>query len=98
MRRITETDLNGVAARINRMTGSPLTPYHKDTSGQQVRHPGCYYISYEYSGVALRQILACGGEADVFGGPMLKRQLYNHMHSFIKGYEAHQYREAKEGQ
>jgi hypothetical protein len=85
--RITESDLRAVVARLNRETNSPLEAYTKAPDSTIIRHPGAYFISFQYNGVILSRILPSGGEADVFQtGAVTKRQLYDLMQAFLVGY------------
>ena len=91
MDRITTKDLEATAARINRLTNSPMQPYVKgagmDKQGYTAQI-GCYHLSGAYGGYALHQMVnEGGGVRDIFGGHMPKRELYERMHAFIRGLE-----------
>jgi hypothetical protein len=84
MNRITDTILQAVVDRINRVTNSPAKPY-ADNKPQA----GCYHLSGAYGGVALYRMANTGsGEHNVFGGYSTKRELYSQMHAWLAGYEA----------
>ena len=90
MSRITDKDLQAVVNRINRETKSPAERYAKDGDKYKA-HIGCYHLSHAYGGVALHRMHnEGGGVEDVFGGHMPKRELYERMHAWIRGYEAAQ--------
>jgi hypothetical protein len=88
--RITDKDLAGVVARINRTTGSPMDAYVRDESGRQVGQIGCYFLSHAYGGVSLHRMVGTGGGvSDVFSrGHVPKRELYECMHAFLRGFDA----------
>lgn len=85
MNQITQSNLQAVCDRINRMTNSPLAPYCDDKS-----NVGNYHIDHAYSGVALHRMdNESGGVQDVLQcGHTTKRDLYDRMHAFIRGWEA----------
>jgi len=85
-------------ARINRATGSPLTPWatvlHTDNvTGNAIRaraNIGNYHLSGAYGGVSLHRMSnEGGGVSDVFRcGHVPKRELAEKMWAFLAGYEA----------
>ena len=80
--RITDKDLEAIAARINRITGSPLEPY---IDGKvQI---GNYHISHAYGGVCLHRMSnTSGGVSEPLStGHVPKRELANLMYAFISG-------------
>ena len=86
MRYIKKSDLEAVCAHINRITGSPDTPYtQKD--GILTANIGNYHLSGAYSGYALHQMVNEGGARDIFCGHFTKRDLYEKMHAFIRGFD-----------
>jgi len=88
MSRITDKDLNGLAARINRVTGSPEVPYTSDGERHRAQI-GNYHISHAYGGVCLHRMCSDGGGVtDVFrSGHIPKRELYFRMSAFLDGLE-----------
>jgi len=93
MNTITKSDLQAVVDRINRVTGSPLEPYSRtgEVPNQTYKaNIGNYHLSGAYGGHALHQMQNDGGGVrDIFGmGHVSKRELYNLMHSFLKGMDA----------
>jgi hypothetical protein len=84
MDRITNKNLNGLCAIINRVTGSPEAPY---VDG--VAQIGNYHISHAYGGVSLQRMSnASGGVTEpLYCGYQTKRDLWNRMHAFLKGLE-----------
>lgn len=80
--RITESQLQSVVDRINRITGSPMNPY-ADGKAQV----GNYHLSYAYGGVCLHRMSNEGGgvSAPLCGGHVTKRELYGMMHAYIAG-------------
>lgn len=97
MRRITNRDLDGVVARINRITNSPATCFsrNKDT-GDLTWHVGHYFIDMDSD---LVRIANPQGAQEVVLTCKNKRELYHHLFAWIAGYaqgEADQVRKAKE--
>ena len=89
MQRITQSNLEAVAARINRTVGAPLESYSRGEDGKLHANIGNYHISYAYGGAALHRMAnAAGGVNDIFGGHMPKRELYEKMHAFLRGLDA----------
>lgn len=90
---ITKADLQATVDRINRITGSPLEPYTRQTMPTgRVFHSaniGNYHLSGAYGGYALHRMDTDGGGiTDVLRvGHVSKRELYNLMHAFIRGLE-----------
>lgn len=89
MERITNKNLDGVCAIINRVTGSPEAPYIDG-----VCQAGNYHISHAYGGVCLHRMSnTSGGVSDpLYCGYQTKRDLYYRMHAFLKGIEVEQAR------
>ena len=83
MRRITQKDLEMLVARINELTGNPEKPWN----GNCVANIGNYHLSYAYGGVKLHQMVSDGGGVrDVLStGYTTKRDLFNHLHTFLSG-------------
>ena len=89
--RITQKDLEAVVSRINRICGTPATPYAMIPDGSFAPNANCYHLSYAYGGVQLVQMsstIGCTGVRNVLGtGHIPKADLYNRMQSFISGLE-----------
>ena len=87
MNRVTEAQLQAVADRINKITGSPLTPYAVNAEGKHVPQPGNYHISHAYGGVCLHRMYNEGGgvSSPLSTGHIPKRELLNLMHAYIDG-------------
>jgi hypothetical protein len=80
--------LEGLVKIINRITGSPETPWSKD--GERMKaNIGNYHLDGAYGGYSLnRMVSEGGGVSDVFRcGHVSKRELYNRMRAFIDGLE-----------
>lgn len=82
MKTITIAQLQAVVDRINRITGSPLTPY---TNGKA--NPGNYHLSGAYGGVCLHQMYNMGGgvSSPLSTGHISKRELLALMQAYIAG-------------
>mgnify|MGYP003467197398 FL=1 len=89
--RITDKHLEGMIARLNRLTNSPVKPYEQ-INGRRVAQIGCYHLSHAYGGVALHRMHSEGGgvTTPIGGGHMPKRELYERIYAFIMGIEAAQ--------
>jgi hypothetical protein len=89
MNRITDKNLEGVCAIINRVTGSPEKPY---VDG--VAQIGNYHIGSAYGGVSLQRMSnSSGGVTEpLYCGYQTKRDLWNRIHAFLKGIEMEQER------
>ena len=89
--RITDKHLEGMIARLNRLTNSPAKPYEQ-LNGRCVAQIGCYHLSHAYGGVALHRMHNEGGgvTTPIGGGHMPKRELYERIYAFIMGIEAAQ--------
>lgn len=85
--RITNADLNGVVARLNRITKSPETYSTETATGGFRADIGHYHIDSAYGGVKLvRTINTSGGERSVSTqGYGTKRELYEWVQTFISG-------------
>lgn len=86
MKRVTISDLENIVARINRMTGSPTTPYAKEGE-KWVAQIGCYHLDQAYGGVTLHRMHnLSGGVEDVLRvGHVSKRELQSLLFAFIEG-------------
>ncbi len=96
MDRITNRHLEGMIARLNKLTGMPAEPYAKDANGVHQPQAGCYHLSQAYGGVCLHRMSltpGCTGvSTPLMGGHVTKRELYDQIFAFIRGIET-----AKEG-
>ena len=86
MQRITDKNLQAVVDRINRITGSPEN-YRSEDGSTSIGH---YCLDGAYGGVSLHRTANDGGGVnDVLScGHVTKRQLYELMHAWIRGYNA----------
>lgn len=86
MQRITDKQLKAVVDRINRITGSHEN-YCSEDGSTTIGH---YCLDGAYGGVSLHRICSAGGGVtDVLScGHVTKRQLYELMHAWIRGYNA----------
>ena len=92
--RITNKHLEGMVARLNRLTNSPSQPYAKNEDGRFTAQIGCYHISHAYGGVCLHRMHSLGGgvTTPLNGGHVPKRELYERIYAFIRGIESEQER------
>ena len=87
--RITQSMLEKRVEYLNKITGSPETPWVRDADGNFTSNIGNYHLSGAYGGVSLHRMMnESGGIEDVFScGHTPKRELFNRLCSFIDGYE-----------
>lgn len=86
--RITIDNLQAVVDRINRLTGSPATPWSREGDRNRA-NIGNYHLSHAYGGVCLHRMCnESGGVTTPLGlGHVPKRELYEQMHAFARGIE-----------
>jgi hypothetical protein len=84
MNRITDSQLNGMVGRLNRLVGAPEQPYIGGKA--QV---GNYHLSHAYGGVCLNRMCneSGGVTCPLMSGHTTKRDCYDQIYSFIKGIE-----------
>jgi superoxide dismutase len=92
MERITNKHLEGMIARLNRLTNSPAKPYERNEAGRLVAQIGNYHLSQAYGGVCLHRMHNEGGgvTTPLSGGHVPKRELYEQIYAFIRGIETAQ--------
>ena len=79
--RVTQSQLQAVVDRINRITGSPMVPYIGNAA--QI---GNYHLSGAYGSVCLHRMHNLdGGVSSPLSGHIPKRELLNLMHAYIQG-------------
>jgi len=85
MQRITDKHLQAKIDRLNKMTGSPATPY-ADGKAQI----GNYHLSHAYGGVCLHRMYNEGGgvTSPLSIGHIPKRELAGLLDAFMAGLEA----------
>lgn len=93
MEQITKRDLQLAVDRVNDLTGMPKQPYALNPeTGRHEPQAGCYHLSWAYGGVQLHRMSLNAGCTGVttalYTGYTTKRDLYNQIHSFIRGLEA----------
>jgi hypothetical protein len=93
MERITQKHLEGLVGRLNRLTGSPMSPYAM-VDGKHVAQIGNYHLDYAYGGAQLVRIHnLCGGvSTPLMSGHVSNRECYDGIYAFIRGIEAEQAR------
>ena len=86
--RITISNLEAVVARINRVTGSPSTPWRREGDRNRA-NIGNYHLSHAYGGVSLHRMANEGGgvTTPLGSGHVPKRELYEQLHAFARGLE-----------
>lgn len=86
--RITIANLEAVVSRINRLTGSPSTPWRREGDRNRA-NIGNYHLSQCYGGVSLHRMAnESGGVTTPLGsGHVPKRELYEQLHAFARGLE-----------
>ena len=88
--RITTKDLESRVAFLNKITGSPATPYTKLAKpGKYEPNVGNYHLDWAYGGVKVIRMMENGGCSNPFSvGFETKRECLGVLNSFIKGVEA----------
>lgn len=86
--RITIANLEAVVDRINRVTGSPSTPWRREGDRNRA-NIGNYHLSHAYGGVSLHRMAnEPGGVTTPLGlDHVPKRELYEQMNAFLRGLE-----------
>ena len=86
--RTTIANLQAVVDRINRVTGSPSTPWRREGDRNRA-NIGNYHLSHAYGGVCLHRMAnESGGVTTPLGlGHVTKREMYEQMHAFARGLE-----------
>ena len=86
--RITISNLEAVVARINRLTGSPATPWRREGDRSRA-NIGNYHLSQCYGGVCLHRMSnESGGVTTPLGsGHVPKRELYYQLQAVVSGLE-----------
>ena len=89
--RITIANLEAVVARINRLTGSPATPWRREGDRNRA-NIGNYHPSHAYGGVSLHRMANEGGgvTTPIGSGHVPKRELYEQLHAFLRGIDVAQ--------
>lgn len=94
MERITQKDLEYLVERINKVTGSPTSPYRRNgKKGNRqtgfIANIGNYHLDYAYGGVKLGRMVNEGGGVTNISemGFGTKRKLYNWMRAYLAGIE-----------
>ena len=89
--RITIANLEAVVARINRVTGSPSTPWRREGDRNRA-NIGNYHLSHAYGGACLHRMAnESGGVTTPLGlGHVPKRELYEQLYAFLRGIDAAQ--------
>ena len=91
MKRITQKDLEYLVERINKITGSPATPYTTTKETKDIKaNAHNYHLDYACGGVKLVQMVNHGGGIREIsrGGFGTKRELYHWMNAFLAGHSA----------
>ena len=84
MTRITIKNLRRLCETLNKITGSPTTPYTRLEDGTLRGNIGHFYIDCAYGGYSLERMLETGGCTVIFNcGHVPARDLYNRIHAFI---------------
>ena len=80
--RVTQSQLQAVVDRINRITQSPMVPYIGN-----IAQVGNYHLSNAYGSVCLHRMQNDGGgvSSPLSSGHIPKRQLLDLMYAYIQG-------------
>lgn len=92
--RTTQKDLDGLVARLNRITNSPLEYTNKspNVSGHYSANIGHYHLDQAYGGIKLVRVCSEGGgiTCPIYMGYETKRVCYGKIAAFIAGIESTQ--------
>lgn len=96
MQRITNNQLESLVTYINTLTGSPQTPYTRDEQGSLKANVGNFHLYFAYGGVNVHRMSneSGGVNTPICSGCTTKRELFEKMHSFIRGLEFNKHKEA----
>jgi hypothetical protein len=88
--RITVKDLENGIGRLNRLAGTPQTPYTKNKAGKFIANAGNYHLSGAYGGYMVQQMCneGTGCTTPITADHVPKRECYETLHAFINGFEA----------
>jgi len=88
MQRITDKQLESLVTYLNELTKQPINPYTR-VDDKLHANIGNYHLSYAYGGVKLHQMVNQGGgvREPIYTGYTTKRDLYNQLQAFIRGFE-----------
>ncbi len=85
MRRISQSNIDRVVARLNETTGNPSEPWREVGSAYRA-NVGNYHCSIENGGVAVEQIVEGGGTTKIIDRGT-KREVYEKLHALLDGIE-----------
>ena len=92
MERITEKQLDALVKRINDMTDSPEASYTKNGRGRLQANIGNYHLEFAYNRVGLSRMVNTGGGVETIFNGGTKRELYDQLHAFLKGFATNRMR------
>ena len=87
--RITKSMLEKRIDYLNKVTGSPETPYTRRSDGKLYANIGNYHLDSAYGGYSIERMTnSAGGVSDLFEcGHQPIREIYNRLNAFIRGYD-----------
>lgn len=90
--RTTQKDLDGLVARLNRITNSPATYSTMTASGAFCANIGHYHLDQAYGGIKLARTVSEGGgiTCPIYMGYETKKVCYGKIAAFIAGIESTQ--------
>jgi len=88
MSRVTIKNLEFLVERINKLTGSPLTPWER-IDGKLQANIGNYHLDQAYGGIKLVRMDTLGGGISIVtrNGYGTKKELYYQLDAIITGLE-----------
>ena len=92
MERITEKQLQAVVDRMNAVTDSPAASYTKNGRGKLKANVGNYHLEFAYNRVGLSRMVNEGGGVETIFNGGTKRELYDQLHAFLKGFSTQRMR------
>lgn len=90
MERISIKAIEARVAYLNQITGNPPAPYTKRPDGTYAANIGNYHVSQAYGGVMVQQMHndAGGVNTPFMVGHVTRRECFDALNNFIRGFEA----------
>ena len=87
--KMTRSKLDARIDYLNRLTGSPIEPYSKDTDGNWIANHGKFHIEGAYGGYKLARMAGLNGcsQDPLNTGYVSMRALYDAMDCYIRALE-----------
>lgn len=87
MNAITVKNLETLIGHLNRMTNSPETSYTRSKDGPLQANIGNFHLDSSNGTYGLQRMMNEGGGVDAIFYGLNKRELFQLIHAYIKGFE-----------